>query len=129
MNKGPRLHLLLPLLLAGCASHYEVNTNLDKDRIHDYFAPGQVQLLGSDALAGKRYQVLGMVSGEACQEKANEPPAKQSDARTDARAKAAKLGANALVIRQCLTLTGKEAAPGCLSQAICQGQAIQIEAP
>ncbi|EKE69224.1 Rcs stress response system protein RcsF [Gallaecimonas xiamenensis] len=129
MNKGLSQPLLLALLLGGCATDYQVNTNLDQSRIEGYFAPGQVQVLSSDALAGQPYRVLGMVSGEACQEAANERPAQIGDARTDARAKAAALGANAIVVRQCLTLGGEDAAPGCLTQAICQAQAIKMEAP
>ncbi|MED5524442.1 Rcs stress response system protein RcsF [Gallaecimonas pentaromativorans] len=126
MNKGL---LLMALLLTGCAGDYQVNTNLDKERISDYFTPGKVEVVGSDALAGQRYKILGLVSGESCQEEANLPPAQASDARTDARTQAAKMGANAIVIRQCLSLSGKEAAPGCLTQVICQAQAIEMEAP
>ncbi|WP_115717975.1 Rcs stress response system protein RcsF [Gallaecimonas mangrovi] len=126
MKKGL---LLMALVLTGCASDYQVNTNLDKDRIAGYFAPGQVHIVGSDALAGQQYRILGMVTGEACQEAANLPPAQASDARTDARAKAAKMGANAVVIKQCVSLNGGDAAPGCLSEVMCQAEAVKIEAP
>ncbi|WP_406666682.1 Rcs stress response system protein RcsF [Gallaecimonas sp. GXIMD1310] len=123
-----RAAVLLPLLLTGCASQYAVHTNLDKENFSHYFAPSGVKLVTADSLAGQSYQVLAMVSGDSCQQQPNLPPANASDARTDARRKAAKLGANALLVRQCLTLSGDDAAPGCITQVVCQGQALRIQA-
>ncbi|WP_341503513.1 Rcs stress response system protein RcsF [Gallaecimonas sp. GXIMD4217] len=116
------------LALAGCAGSYQVDSNLDGAAIQDYFVPSRVAVYSPDALAGKPYRSLGLVQGQHCQQAANAPPASLAEARTDARRQAYQLGGNGIVFRQCLLLS-EDAAPGCLSQALCQGEAIWRESP
>ncbi|MBQ1783194.1 MAG: hypothetical protein II007_06060 [Gammaproteobacteria bacterium] len=109
------------LLLAGCATSWTFESNLDPQAISDYFAPGSVVVITAEA-TGQR-PTLGPVSGEACQESTVQVPVTEADARTELRAKAAQMGAEAVVIEQCTTLSGKEAPPSCLTLILCSGHA------
>lgn len=109
------------VLLAGCATSWTFESNLDPQAIGEYFAPGTVAIIDAEAVAQR--PALGPVSGEACQESSDQVPVNEADARTELRAKAASMGAEAVVIEQCATLSGKEAPPSCLTLILCSGHA------
>lgn len=122
----PRLLALLPLCgvaLAGCAGHYAFDSNLDRAEFEQYFAPSQVVLLSPDTPVGNA-QVLGLVEGISCQQRPQDVPANDADARTEMRLEAGKLGANAVKLHQCITL---EEQPGCVSARACYGKALKQE--
>lgn len=119
------LSVVAVVLLAGCATSWTFESNLDPQAIGDYFAPGTVAIIDAEAV-GQR-PPLGPVSGEACQESADQIPVTEAEARTELRAKAAKMGAEAVVIEQCTTLSGKEAPPSCLTLILCSGHAYGSE--
>ncbi|QSX38328.1 Rcs stress response system protein RcsF [Shewanella sedimentimangrovi] len=116
------LPLLLVPVLGGCAG-YQFNSNLDGKAIKDYFKAGDVQLFEGDARPTVRYEVIGLVEGHACQAQPQDVPVTLADARTHARRQAADQGANGLIIRQCTLIT--EPSPGCVTSAMCVGQAIR----
>lgn len=108
--------------LGGCASQWQLNTNLDPEAIESYFAPASVAMLNS----GDGRPLLGPVAGEACQQP-DHPPISAADARTALRAKAAELGAEAVVIADCVEFNGKDSPPDCLRFIQCHGHAYGAE--
>lgn len=114
------------LLLSACASEYSFNSNLDSDAINDYFKASDVTLYEADQTPAGHYELKGLVQGESCQAQANDVPASIADARTEARRNAADKGANGIMIKQCVIV--EEAAQGCVSRALCVGQAIKTTA-
>ncbi|MBY6186935.1 hypothetical protein KUV89_09905 [Marinobacter hydrocarbonoclasticus] len=121
MPRHLSLLLLSGTLLSGCAGNYAIDSNLDKAHFERYFAPGQVKLLSPDAAIGNA-EVLGLVEGISCQARAQDVPANDADARTEMRSQAAELGADAVLLHQCLTL---EEQPGCVSARACYGKALK----
>ena len=117
------LSSVLVLLLSACASDYSFNSNLDGEAINDYFKASDVVLYEGDALPKGHYELKGLVQGESCQADLNGAPASLADARTEARRNTADKGANGIVIKQCVIF--EEAAQGCISRALCVGQAIK----
>lgn len=113
----------LVLLLSACASDYSFNSNLDGEAINDYFKASDVPLYEGDTLPKGHYELKGLVQGESCQADVNSVPASLADARTEARRNAADKGANGIIIKQCVMLD--EAAQGCISRALCVGQAVK----
>ncbi|QYJ79951.1 Rcs stress response system protein RcsF [Shewanella acanthi] len=111
------------LLLSACASDFSFNSNLDGEAINDYFKAGDVALYEGDRQPSGHYDMKGLVQGESCQADSNAVPASMSEARTEARRAAADKGANGIIIKQCVMM--EEAAQGCISRALCVGQAIK----
>ncbi|WP_298440450.1 Rcs stress response system protein RcsF [uncultured Ferrimonas sp.] len=112
--------LLGLLLLGGCNSSYDISTNLDPAPIKAYFAVAKVTLhhsMPSDA------SPVGFVEGQSCQVDASQAPADLARARTQLRQAAANLGANGVVLSQCVELGAQ---PSCLSSVLCTGQAVQL---
>lgn len=120
------LTMLLSSMLSGCASHYSVNTNLNPDNVADYFKAGQVLLVQKNQDPPRPFNPLGLVDGESCQVYADNPPASLSDARTRLRLAAANKGGNAVILNNCVTYQDPEG--GCLTRAVCIGQAIVMQA-
>lgn len=116
----------LVLLLSACASEYSFNSNLNSDAINDYFKASDVTLYEADQTPAGHYELKGLVQGESCQAQSNDVPASIADARTEARRSAADKGANGIIIKQCVIV--EEAAQGCVSRALCVGQAIKTTA-
>lgn len=110
------------LALSGCARQWQLNTNLDPQAITDYFAPASVDIISN----GDNRPLLGPVAGEACQQ-ADQPPISNADARTQLRSHAAKMGADAVVIDNCVTLQGPDSPPGCQLFIQCHGHAYGAE--
>ena len=73
-----------------------------------------------------KHKFIGLVDGESCQEKAHHAAPNEIDARTEARGKAYKLGANAIIFSQCVMIEEDKAAKYCLSSTVCYGRAYQI---
>lgn len=117
----------LVLLLSACASDYSFNSNLNGEAIDDYFKASDVTLYEGDTLPKGHYELKGLVQGESCQANINAVPASLADARTEARRAAADKNANGIIIKQCVMF--EEAAQGCISRALCVGQAIKTATP
>lgn len=117
----------LVLLLSACASDYSFNSNLNGEAIDDYFKASDVTLYEGDTLPKGHYELKGLVQGESCQADINAVPASLADARTEARRAAADKSANGIIIKQCVMF--EEAAQGCISRALCVGQAIKMATP
>lgn len=113
----------LVLLLSACASDYSFNSNLNSKAINDYFKASDVTLYEGNALPKGQYELKGLVQGESCQPDIHAVPASLAEARTEARRAAADKGANGIIIKQCVML--EETAQGCISRALCVGQAIK----
>ncbi|MGL5360165.1 MAG: Rcs stress response system protein RcsF [Shewanella sp.] len=116
----------LVLLLSACASDYSFTSNLSGAAISDYFKASDVTLYEGDTLPKGHYELKGLVQGESCQADVNAVPASLTEARTEARRTAADKGANGIIIKQCILF--EEAAQGCISRALCVGQAIKTAA-
>ena len=83
-----------------------------------------VDVYSSEELANHRYRSLGMVSGLACQETEVDFIARESEARTDARIKAANMGANGIVFGKCVRL---EKTAACNVSVTCYGEAFKVD--
>lgn len=118
-------NILLPAVIiavSGCAGDYTFNSNLDSDAINDYFKASDVTVYEGTLQPVGPFEIKGLVEGETCQIAENDAPASIAEARTLARRAAADKQANGLVIKNCLFI--EEASQGCVSRAICVGQAI-----
>jgi len=120
-------YLIIILLLTSCSGHFTGRGNLDAENFRDYFAPSEVDIYPStDAFKGK-YQYLGLVEGENCQAKQHHAKPDEIIARTEARKKAYKLNANAIVFTGCALLTDKNTPEQCIASTVCYGQAYYVE--
>lgn len=115
----------LSLLLTACAGDYAFKSNLDPKAIDEYFKVGEVTVYEGNNQPKGSYAIIGLAEGEVCQELANDAPASIQDARTEARKKAADMGANGIIIKQCLIIDEQDKA--CISRSLCIGQAIKHE--
>ncbi|UJF23570.1 Rcs stress response system protein RcsF [Shewanella sp. OMA3-2] len=115
----------LVLLLTACAGDYTFNSNLDAKAVNEYFKVGDVTVYEDNNLPKGRYDIIGLAEGEICQELSNDAPASIQNARTEARRKAADMGANGIIIKQCLIIEEQDKA--CISRSLCIGQAIKLE--
>ncbi|HAD43299.1 MAG TPA: hypothetical protein DCF97_09290 [Plesiomonas shigelloides] len=111
-------------LLAGCATHYNVDSNLNPQNVKTYFAPSTITLYEkSSELEGVEYKNIGHVQGDVCQADSRDKPASLTEARNVTLRKVQEMGGNGLLLNQCLMLTG---VPGCEQLALCQGSAIIV---
>ncbi|WP_371185863.1 Rcs stress response system protein RcsF [Thalassotalea maritima] len=106
----------------GCTSVPAVNTNLDKENFHDYFSVSQVTVYQKHTLPTSA-TYIGLVEGNSCKLNSNDKPANDSDARTVARAQAAKLGAQGVVFSACTEVADNQ----CLQMKVCYAQAYRIK--
>lgn len=74
-------------------------------------------------LAGKPFQDLGEVSGDACQSTPQDPLPSIPVARRRMQSRAAKMQANAVLQHRCEMISS---APGCYRQAVCLGSALSV---
>ncbi|QIZ77373.1 Rcs stress response system protein RcsF [Ferrimonas lipolytica] len=109
------------LLLGGCSNTYDFSSNLDPEPIKDYFSTGSVAIYDAMPANAER---LAFIDGSSCQTDVSLPPASEVEARTELRHTAAQLGANGVVLSQCVAL---EELPGCVTNILCSGQAIKIK--
>ncbi|MGL4476397.1 MAG: Rcs stress response system protein RcsF [Shewanella sp.] len=113
------------VLLSGCAGDYSFQSNLSGKAIDDYFKAGDVTLYTRDQAPNGLFERVKMVAGESCQLEANSPPATMAEARTELRRQAADVGANGVMLNNCVTFTNE--AEGCVSRIQCLGQAIKVQ--
>ena len=110
------------LILIGCAGSYQTSTNLDKENFDEYFAASRVEIYESEHHLPKSHQLVGIVEGQSCQVKAHHAAPDKIMARTDARQKAYKQEANAIVFSQCAEIEDQQ----CHRLLICYGKAYQV---
>ena len=109
-------------LLPSC-SNFTVSTNLDKEKIKDYFAPSTVTIYKNDAQLPSVNKYISAVEGESCQIKTSDAPANKVEARTQARINAYHLQANAVVFSHCAQTQTKE----CQQLLICYAKAYKVQ--
>lgn len=109
-------------LIVGCQD-VAFETNLDPDNFTEYFKPSSVEIYTNETILEHHYESLGLVTGLACQETEDDFIARESDARTDARIKAADLGANGIVYGKCIRL---EKTAACAVSVTCYGEAFKV---
>lgn len=110
------------LVLSGCAN-YSLKTNVDKSVYQHHLAISQVKVVTSMASLSNNAVYLGAVEGDSCQVEHNAPPASNAESRTQARIKAYKLGASAVLFTSCVVIDDKQ----CLSHKVCFGKAYRDE--
>ena len=112
-----------PVLLNACQD-VSFESNLNPQNFTEYFKPSSVEVYTEDTIKEHRYHSLGLVTGLACQENEDDFVARASEARTDARIKAADMGANGIVFEQCITLKKTKA---CNVSVTCYGEAFKVD--
>lgn len=125
-----RLTLLLTIAVfcCSCAKINDISTNLDGSNFEHYFSPTMVKIAESEKEFSGNFKFIGLVEGESCQKKAHHVAPNEIDARTEARRKAYKLGANAIIFSQCVLIEEDQAAKYCLASTVCYGRAYTVEA-
>lgn len=126
-NRSLILLLAVSLFSIGCAKISSVSTNFDRDNFKHYFSPTKVNIVESEKQFSGKYKFIGLVDGESCQEKAHHAAPNEVDARTEARRKAYKLAANAIIFSQCVMIKEDQAAKYCVASTVCYGRAYQVE--
>ena len=124
---GLAIIIFVAALLTGCAKINDISTNLDRENFKSYFSPTKVKIYTDEKEFVGKHKFLGLVEGESCQEKAHHAAPNEIDARTEARGKAYKLGANAIIFSQCVMIEEDKAAKYCLASTVCYGRAYQVE--
>lgn len=119
--------ILMAIFATGCAKINDISTNLDRENFKNYFSPTKVKIVATEQDFTGKYKFLALVEGESCQEKAHHAAPNEIDARTAARRKAYKLGANAIIFSQCVTIEDDKAAKYCLASTVCYGRAYKVE--
>ena len=119
--------LLVALLTPSCAKINDISTNLDRENFKNYFSPSKVKIVASEKDFIGKYKFLALVEGESCQEKVHHAPPNEIDARTEARKKAYKLEANAIIFSQCVMIEEDKAAKYCVASTVCYGRAYKVE--
>ena len=83
------------LCLSAC-SNFEFTSNIAPSNFKEYFKPSAVTEVDSETLDSVKNRNLGLVEGLSCQITERDEIATEAAARTDARIKAANMGANAI---------------------------------
>lgn len=118
------LSVALSALLFCACSGFEVKTNLDPSNFKEYFKPSYAQEVTDEQLEALPNRSLGIVEGLSCQIKDTDHIATESEARTQARVKAADLGANAIKFGKCVHLKNT---PACIVSVTCYADALVID--
>ncbi len=124
MKKIVLLSLAAAALAAGGCSGVSVRTNLNPGNFTDYFKASGVDVVTYEELEGSNYVRLGTARGLSCQEDADSFPANEADARTELKRHAVDMGANALVINQCIRAAETGA---CSLSVTCYGDALYVK--
>ncbi len=111
------------VLLCACQD-VAFESNLNPQNFVEYAKPASVEEYTNDSILEHRFHSLGVVSGFACQETEDDFIARESEARTDARIKAAELGANGIVFGKCVRL---EKTAACAVSVTCYGEAFKVD--
>ncbi len=118
--------ILISALAAWCCAgceNFTFTSNLDPDNFTEYYKPSMVETVTEDELQNVRHKSLGMVTGLACQAKERDYIATEADARTDAKVKAADMGADAIKMGRCVRL---ENTPACKVSITCYAEAYSL---
>ncbi|MFT5636806.1 MAG: RcsF protein [Cognaticolwellia sp.] len=126
-KRNAKILLLTSLFVTGCAKINDISTNLDRENFKHYFSPTKVKIVTSEKDFVGKYKFLGLVEGESCQEKAHHAAPNEIDARTEARGKAYKLEANAIIFSQCVMIEEDKASKYCVASTVCYGRAYKVE--
>ena len=119
--------ILAAVFISGCAKINDISTNLDRENFKSYFSPTTVKIYTDEKEFTGKHEFLGLVEGESCQEKSHHAAPNEIDARTEARGKAYKLGANAIIFSQCVLIEEDKAAKYCVASTVCYGRAYKTE--
>lgn len=111
------------VLLSGCQD-VAFESNLSPKNFEEYLKPAMVEVYTDQSILKHRYHSMGMVSGLACQETPDDFIARESEARTTARVKAAEMGANGIVFGKCIRL---EKTASCAVSVTCYGEAFKVD--
>lgn len=115
------------LFVTSCAKISTISTNLDSDNFTRYFSPTAVAIVTDESDFKAKYQFIGLVEGESCQEQAHHELPNEIDARTEARRNAYKLNANAIIFSRCVLIANDKASKQCVASKVCYGRAYQVE--
>ncbi|MDO6687393.1 MULTISPECIES: Rcs stress response system protein RcsF [unclassified Agarivorans] len=113
----------LSLSILGCSGSYSFNTNVDKENFENYVPAADVTVYQAEDIDPLNAEYIGIVEGVSCQEKTNQAPPQEVDARNDLRAQAASVGANAVTVQQCYPIKDPAA---CIAMMSCFGKAYKI---
>lgn len=124
----------LAFFLTSCSSGY-VSTNLDKQNFSDYFSASNVEIYQSEKNIKGRYQFIGAVEGQDCQNKPHHAVPDEINARTQARRHAFEINANGIVFSNCALLSPEQLAQfnnsndaqQCHSVIICYAKAYAVD--
>ena len=126
-KSGLAIIIFVAAFITGCAKINDISTNLDRENFKSYFSPTTVKIYTDEKEFTGKHEFLGLVEGESCQEKSHHAAPNEIDARTEARGKAYKLGANAIIFSQCVLIEEDKAAKYCVASTVCYGRAYKIE--
>ena len=126
-KSGLAIIIFVAAFITGCAKINDISTNLDRENFKSYFSPTTVKIYTDEKEFTGKHEFLGLVEGESCQEKSHHAAPNEIDARTEARGKAYKLGANAIIFSQCVIIEEDKAAKYCLASTVCYGRAYKVE--
>jgi RcsF protein len=96
------------LAISGCAGNYTVKTNLDKENFQRYYGPTEVTIYDDESSFTGRYQFVGLVEGQDCQEKPHLAAPDEIIARTEARRQAFEQKANGIIFTGCAMIESKQ---------------------
>lgn len=120
------LCLVAVLFLSSCANHYQINSNVNPENLHDYFAPTSVNIYHFEQEFNGQFKFIGLVEGQDCQSKSHHAAPDEINARTNARRNAYEQHANAIIFTGCALLEKDQASKQCLSTVVCYGKAYQV---
>jgi RcsF protein len=113
------------LCLSAC-SNFEFTSNIAPSNFKEYFKPSAVTEVDSETLDSVKNRNLGLVEGLSCQITERDEIATEAAARTDARIKAANMGANAIKFGKCVHLKNT---PACHVSVTCYAEALVVDDP
>jgi RcsF protein len=125
MNRNITALLFSIPLLASCSGNYTFNSNVKADNAQEYFSASQVTIFEDEAEFKSNFKYLGLFEGEDCQKEKHLAAPDIINARTQARKKAYKQQANAIVFSSCVDIETKY----CVAQVVCYGKAYRLAAP
>lgn len=111
-------------LFAGACSNFEFKSNLAPSNFKEYFKPSAVSEVNDEMIANTPSRSVGFVEGLSCQISENTAIATEAEARTEARRKAADLGANAIKFGKCVHL---RETPACYVSITCYADALVVD--
>ncbi len=117
------LFSLFCITVSGC-SFFSFESNLDPDKISEYFDKAGIKVYKNSELRDLNYEDLGMIEGSSCQEDSSSPVASEQDARIDARDKAYARKANGIIYTSCVAL---ENTPSCVTSVSCYARALYVK--